>query len=187
MSSGRCEPRYGPARVRPGAAIDMRPWDALESAAFPASGSSAGRKIMPAQAGESAIERRRLVSSLLLLGCAMATMHAVFGCASDSAARVSSAEFSSTAASGSAWPRPRTSSHFEHFDLDHRCLGRRIVGQPWCRFPTTSSPNYRRDAGATSCCIIRPQTRATWPRSMRSIEAGRTAPATPGWASDTTS
>lgn len=52
---------------------------------------------MPAQAGESAIERRRLVSRLLLLGCAMATMHAVIGCASDSAARVSSAEFTSTA------------------------------------------------------------------------------------------
>jgi N-acetyl-anhydromuramyl-L-alanine amidase AmpD len=52
---------------------------------------------MPAHAGESAIERRRLVSRLLLLGCTMATMHAVIGCASDSAARVSSAEFSSTA------------------------------------------------------------------------------------------
>ncbi len=52
---------------------------------------------MPAQAGESAIERRRLVSRLLLLGCTMATMHAVIGCASDSAARVSSAEFTSTA------------------------------------------------------------------------------------------
>ena len=52
---------------------------------------------MPAQAGESAIERRRLVSRLLLLGCTMATMHAVSGCASDSAARVSSAEFTSTA------------------------------------------------------------------------------------------
>ena len=52
---------------------------------------------MPAQAGESAIERRRLVSRLLLLGCTMATMHVVIGCASDGAARVSSAEFTSTA------------------------------------------------------------------------------------------
>ena len=52
---------------------------------------------MPAHAGESAIERRRLVSRLLLLGCTMATMHAVIGCASDSTARVSSAEFTSAA------------------------------------------------------------------------------------------
>jgi N-acetyl-anhydromuramyl-L-alanine amidase AmpD len=57
---------------------------------------------MPAHAGESAIERRRLVSRLLLLGCTMATMHAVIGCASDSAARVSPAEVTSTALRGHA-------------------------------------------------------------------------------------